>query len=61
MLSALLASKTIMAFGDKMREIEDRAKDAAAEGKKKVKNDWAQTKADAEKAKNEADAEVDKM
>ena len=53
--------KTRMSFGDKMEDIEQRAKDAAAEGKKDVKNDWAQTKADAEKAKNEVDADIDKM
>ena len=48
-------------FGDKMREIEERAKDAAAEGKKGVKNAWADTKASAEKAKNEVESEIDKM
>ena len=50
-----------MTFGDKMDEIEQRAKEGAAEGKKDIKNDWAQTKADAEKAKNDVDAEIDKM
>jgi hypothetical protein len=50
-----------MSIGDKMKEIENRAKDAAADGKKAVKDDWAQTKADAEKAKNAAQAQVDKM
>jgi hypothetical protein len=48
-------------FGDKMKDIEERAKDTGTEAKKDVKNDWAQTKADAEKAKNDLDAEVDKM
>ncbi len=44
-----------------MREIEERAKNATADGKKAIKNDWADTKADAEKAKNNLGAEVDKM
>jgi hypothetical protein len=50
-----------MSIGDKMREIEERAKDAAAEGKKDIKNAWADTKAAAEKAKNEVESHVDKM
>ncbi len=53
--------KNMSSFGDKMREIEERAKDGTTEVKKNIKNDWAQTKADAEKAKNELDADVDKM
>ena len=43
-----------------MREIEERAKDATAEGKKNVKNAWADTKNAAEKAQNEVESEVDK-
>jgi hypothetical protein len=50
-----------MSLGDKMREIEDRAKNASTETEKNIKNDWAQTKADAEKAKNDIEAEADKM
>jgi hypothetical protein len=50
-----------MSFGDKMKDIEERAKDATTEGKKDIKNDWAQTKADAEKVGNEVEAESDKL
>jgi hypothetical protein len=50
-----------MTFGDKIREIEERAKDAAAEGKKKARNAWADTKANVEKARNELDARIDQM
>ena len=44
-----------------MKDIEERAKDAGAGAKKDIKNDWAQTKADAEKAKNEIQSDVDRM
>jgi hypothetical protein len=50
-----------MSIGDKLQEIEQRAREAGTEAKKDAKNAWADTKAAAEKAKNEIEAEVDKM
>ncbi len=50
-----------MSIGDKMREIEEKAKQAKAETEKNLKNAWTDTKADAEKTKNETDTEVDQM
>lgn len=50
-----------MSIGDKMNEIEEKAKHAKAESEKDLKNAWTDTKAAAEKTKNEADAHVDQM
>ena len=44
-----------------MQEIEDRAKKRATEGKKQIKDAWVDTKATAEKAKNEVESKVDQM
>lgn len=49
-----------MSIGDKMREIEERAKEGAVDAERHVKNDWAQTKADVEKLRNDMEAEADK-
>ncbi|MDR3571641.1 MAG: hypothetical protein P4L81_05630 [Candidatus Pacebacteria bacterium] len=41
--------------------ITDKAKDAYVEGKKNVKNAWVDTKAAAEKTKNDIEAQEEKL
>ena len=42
-------------------DMEQKAKDAVANGKEGVKDAWVDTKAAAEKTKNAVESEVDKM
>lgn len=50
-----------MAYDDKDdKSLSDKANNAYVEGKKKVKDAWVDTKAAAEKAGNEVEAEADK-
>jgi hypothetical protein len=50
-----------MAFDDDTKNLGEDMKDSYAEGKKDIKNAWADTKNAAEKTENELDAEVDKL
>jgi|GEM_PF-2126181 len=57
----LPVSKKIMAFEDNIDNVEQNAKNTFADGKKNVKDAWADTKAAAEKAGNEMEAEEEKL
>jgi hypothetical protein len=47
-------------MNDEDKSLADKAHNAMSEGEKDVKNAWADTKAEAEKAKNDVEAEADK-
>lgn len=46
---------------DDTNDMEQKAKDALADGKKDAKDAWADTKAAAEKAGNKINSEIEKM
>jgi hypothetical protein len=48
-----------MSFGDKMKDIEDRAKSDYAETKKDVKDAWTDTKAATDKSQHEIQAQAE--